>query len=83
MGRYSGDFTGIRSMSGRVEEEKALSFPSEFIKFSLRWEKGSLVNTKFFLCSRVVLPEILGSLSRINRTSAEFSRKRDAEQSNG
>ncbi len=33
-------------MSGHVEEE-ALSFPSEFIKFPLWWERGSLVNTKF------------------------------------
>lgn len=46
MGECMGDFTGICSTSVCVKEE-ALSFPSEFIKFPLRWEQGSLVNTKF------------------------------------
>lgn len=72
-------------MSGHVEEE-ALSFPSEFIKFPLRRGEGGVRSTlsfpPLFTCA-VVLPEILGSRGVINTTSAEFSRKRDVEQSNG
>lgn len=71
------------AFSGRVEK-KALSFPSEFIKFPhMRREResGLTPSLSLFTCS-VVLPEILGSRSAINRTSAEFSRKKDVEQSN-
>lgn len=77
-----GDFTGIRTMSGCVKEE-ALSFPRVH-KISSLVGEGESGQDKVCLSSRVqvVLPEILGSLSIINRTSAEFSRKRDVEQSN-
>lgn len=83
MNIYCNDFSGIHSISSRVKE-KALSFPSEFIKFPLmrgERESGLTQSLPLLTCS-VVLPEILGSLHVINRTSAEFSRKKDVEQSN-
>ncbi len=44
--------------------------------------EGESGQHKVCLSSRVqvVLPKILGSLSIINRTSAEFSRKKDVQQ---
>lgn len=69
-------------MNSHVKKE-VLSSPHEFIKFSPRREKGESGQHNAFLrfpCS-VVLPEILGNLSVINRTSVEFSRKRVVEES--
>lgn len=57
------------SLVGR--RKKSYLSPREFIKCPLRREKKGLVSFSVFPCS-VVLPEILGSPSVINRTSAEF-----------
>lgn len=69
-------------MSGR-DEEDALSFPSQFIKFPLRRQKGESGQHKVSLSPHVFgrPPRDSWQSSVINTTSAEFSRKGDVEQS--